>query len=34
MLEQEKEKARGILLTLLKLQPDHKLAQQALGMLN
>jgi Flp pilus assembly protein TadD/peroxiredoxin len=34
MLEQEKEKARGILQTLLKLQPDHKLAQQALGMLN
>jgi len=34
VLEQEKEKARGILQTLLKLQPDHKLAQQALGMLN
>jgi Flp pilus assembly protein TadD/peroxiredoxin len=34
MLEQEKEKAREILQALLKLQPDHKLAQQALGMLN
>jgi Flp pilus assembly protein TadD/peroxiredoxin len=34
MLEQEKEKARQILQALLKLQPDHKLAQQALGMLN
>ena len=34
MLEQEKQKAREILQALLKLQPDHKLAQQALGMLN
>ena len=34
MLRQEKEKAREILLALLKLQPQHKLAQQALEMLN
>jgi hypothetical protein len=34
MLHQEKEKAREILLALLKLQPQHKLAQQALEMLN
>jgi len=34
MLEQKKEKAREILQALLKLQPNHKLAQQALGMLN
>jgi Flp pilus assembly protein TadD/peroxiredoxin len=34
MLHQENEKAREILLALLKLQPQHKLAQQALEMLN
>jgi tetratricopeptide (TPR) repeat protein len=34
MLLQEKEKARDTLQALLKLQPEHKLAQQALGMLN
>jgi len=34
MLMQEKEKARETLQALLKLQPEHKLAQQALGMLN
>ena len=34
ILEQEKEKARETLRALLKLQPEHKLAQQALGMLN
>jgi Flp pilus assembly protein TadD/peroxiredoxin len=34
VLLEEKEKAREILQALLKLQPDHKLAQQALEMLN
>jgi Tfp pilus assembly protein FimV len=34
MLMQEREKARETLQTLLKLQPEHKRAQQALGMLN
>jgi Flp pilus assembly protein TadD/cytochrome oxidase Cu insertion factor (SCO1/SenC/PrrC family) len=34
ILMQEKEKARDTLQALLKLQPEHKLAQQALGMLN
>ena len=34
ILMQEKEKARATLQALLKLQPEHKLAQQALGMLN
>ena len=34
VLLQEKEKARDTLQTLLKLQPQHKLAQQALEMLN
>jgi len=34
ILLQEKEKARATLQALLKLQPEHKLAQQALGMLN
>ena len=34
MLQQEKEKARKVLLALLKVQPEHKLAQQALEMLN
>jgi Flp pilus assembly protein TadD/cytochrome oxidase Cu insertion factor (SCO1/SenC/PrrC family) len=34
MLMQEKEKARETLQALLKLHPEHKLAQQALGMLN
>ena len=34
MLQQQKEKAREILQALLKLQPDHKLARQALEMLN
>ena len=34
MLLQEKEKARDTLQALLKLQPQHKLAQQALEMLN
>ena len=34
MLHQEKEKAREILFALLKLQPQHKLARQALEMLN
>ena len=34
MLANEKEEARAILRTLLKLQPQHKLAQQALEMLN
>jgi len=34
MLQEQKEKAREILQALLKLQPGHKLAQQALGMLN
>ena len=34
VLMQEKEKARAALQALLKLQPEHKLAQQALGMLN
>ncbi|HXT24176.1 MAG TPA: FG-GAP-like repeat-containing protein [Candidatus Eisenbacteria bacterium] len=34
MLLQEKEKARQTLEALLKLQPAHKLAQQALEMLN
>ncbi len=31
---QEKEKAREVLLALLRQQPEHKLAQQALEMLN
>jgi Flp pilus assembly protein TadD/peroxiredoxin len=34
MLLQEKDKARKTLQALLKLQPEHKLAQQALEMLN
>ena len=34
VLSNEKEKARGILQSLLRLQPQHKLAQQALEMLN
>jgi len=34
MLEQQKDKAREILHALLKLQPDHQVAQQALEMLN
>jgi len=34
MLLHEKEKAREALQALLKLQPQHKLAQQALEMLN
>ncbi len=34
MLANEKEQARAVLQALLKLQPQHKLAQQALGMLN
>ena len=34
MLQQQKDKAREILHALLKLQPDHKVAQQALEMLN
>ena len=34
VLMQEREKARETLQALLKLQPEHKLAQQALGMLN
>ena len=34
MLHQEKAKAREVLLALLKLQPQHQLAQQALEMLN
>jgi Flp pilus assembly protein TadD/peroxiredoxin len=34
MLSNEKEKARAALRSLLRLQPKHKLAQQALEMLN
>jgi len=34
MLSNEKEKARAVLQSLLRLQPQHKLAQQALEMLN
>jgi Flp pilus assembly protein TadD/peroxiredoxin len=34
MLMKEKEKARDTLQALLQLQPEHKVAQQALGMLN
>jgi Flp pilus assembly protein TadD/peroxiredoxin len=34
MLMQKKEKARETLQALLKRQPEHKLAQQVLGMLN
>ena len=34
VLSNEKEKAREVLQTLLRLQPQHKLAQQALEMLN
>jgi len=34
MLSNDKEKARQVLQSLLRLQPNHKLAQQALEMLN
>ena len=34
MLANEKEEARAVLRTLLKLQPQHRLALQALEMLN
>jgi hypothetical protein len=34
MIENDKEKAREVLQALLRLQPQHKVAQQALEMLN
>jgi TolA-binding protein len=34
MVQSDKEKARATLQELLKRQPGHKLAQQALEMLN
>ena len=34
VLSNDKERARGVLQALLKLQPQHKVAQQALGMLD
>ena len=34
LLENEKEKAREVLKTLLRLHPEHKLAQQTLEMIN